>query len=128
MRDLLPLRDLLIALSPSLSGNGNHSSTFRTTFHDDNSGALSLAHLEPGRVTSRSKHYAVKRRYIGSEGSLILMDRTKSKWFKSQPIFKELTFLQRDSPRSGFKQSGNCCVVGESCHASFYYNLRGNFY
>jgi hypothetical protein len=60
MRDLLPLRELLIALSPSITKNGRHPTTFRTTVHEDNTGALSLANLEPGRNTPRSKHYAVK--------------------------------------------------------------------
>jgi hypothetical protein len=71
--DLLPLRELLIALSPSITLNGRHPTTFRTTVHEDNSGALSLANLEPGRGTPRSKHYAVKlhwfRSKLVSEGS-----------------------------------------------------------
>jgi hypothetical protein len=54
MRDLLPLRELLISLSPSLGGSDRHRSTFRTTVHEDNQGALSLANMEQGRVTPRS--------------------------------------------------------------------------
>jgi hypothetical protein len=58
MRDVLPLRELLIALSPSITQDGRHPTTFKTTVHEDNTGALSLAKLEPGRNTPRSKHYA----------------------------------------------------------------------
>jgi hypothetical protein len=67
MRDLLPLRELLIALSPSVTLNGRHPTTFRTSVHEDNSGALSLANLEPGRGTPRSKHYAVKLHWFRSK-------------------------------------------------------------
>jgi hypothetical protein len=67
MRDLLPFRELLISLSPSISARGRHQSTFRTTVHEDNVGALSLANLEPGRSTPRSKHYAVKLHWFRSK-------------------------------------------------------------
>ena len=67
MRDLLPLRELLIALSPSITVNGKHPITFRTTVHEDNAGAFSLANLEPGRFTPRSKHYAVKLHWFRSK-------------------------------------------------------------
>lgn len=67
MRDLLPLRELLIALSPSITMKGRHPTTFRTTVHEDNSGAWSLANLEPGRNTPRSKHYAVKLHWFRSK-------------------------------------------------------------
>jgi hypothetical protein len=65
-RDLLPFRELLIALSPSITQNGRHSATFRTTVHEDNSGAWSLANLEPGRLTPRSKQYAMKLHWFRS--------------------------------------------------------------
>ena len=32
----------------------------RTKVWEDNTGALTLANLEPGRTTSRSKHFAIK--------------------------------------------------------------------
>jgi hypothetical protein len=52
MRDLLPLRELLITLSPSITVNGRHPTTFRTTVHEDNSGAWSLANLVGSRQDS----------------------------------------------------------------------------
>jgi hypothetical protein len=67
VRDLLPLRKLLIALSPAITLNGRHPTTFRTSVHEDISGALSLANLEPGRGTPRSKHYAVKLHWFRSK-------------------------------------------------------------
>ncbi|KAG7374494.1 reverse transcriptase RNA-dependent DNA polymerase [Nitzschia inconspicua] len=67
MRELLPFRELLLSLAPSIGINTSHLSTFRTTVHEDNAGALSLAKLEPGRITPRSKHYAVKLHWFRSK-------------------------------------------------------------
>jgi hypothetical protein len=64
---VLPLRDLLIALSPSIGVHDNHDTSFKTTLHEDNAGALTLANLEPGRITPRSKHYAVKLHWFRSK-------------------------------------------------------------
>jgi hypothetical protein len=68
------MRELLIALSPSITVNGKHPTTLRTTVHVDNSGAWSPANSEPGRYTPRSKYSAVKlhwfRSKIVSDGSL----------------------------------------------------------
>ncbi len=36
------------------------TATFKTTLHEDNTGAMILAKMEPGRMTPRSKHYGVK--------------------------------------------------------------------
>ena len=38
----------------------------KTTVWEDNNGALKLATLEPGRITPRSKHYAVKYHWLRS--------------------------------------------------------------
>lgn len=40
--------------------------TFKTTVHEDNMGALTLARLEPGRTTPRSKFYAIKTHWFRS--------------------------------------------------------------
>ena len=51
---------------------GLHQSTndqlinFRATVHEDNQGALTLANLEPGRDTPRSKFYALKLHWFRS--------------------------------------------------------------
>jgi hypothetical protein len=40
--------------------------TFKTTVHEDNMGGLTLAKLEPGRSTPRSKFYAIKMHWFRS--------------------------------------------------------------
>jgi hypothetical protein len=64
MRELLPFRDLLLTLLPALGVVTSHLTSFKTTVHEDNAGALALANLEPGRITPRSKHYAVKMHWF----------------------------------------------------------------
>ncbi len=39
---------------------------FKTTVHEDNTGALKLATMEPGRMTPRSKFYDVKVHWFRS--------------------------------------------------------------
>ena len=60
MRTLLPIRsqliELLDAIGMSVTLLGN--STIRSIAHEDNSSALSLATDQ--RITSRTRHYAVK--------------------------------------------------------------------
>jgi hypothetical protein len=41
--------------------------TIKTTVYEDNSGALTLAKLEPDRMTPRSKHYGVKYHWFRSK-------------------------------------------------------------
>jgi hypothetical protein len=74
MRDILPLKDLTkaIVISLGLDGIGliefkatirektHKTTTFNTTLHEDNNGCMTLAKMEPGRMTPRSKHYGVK--------------------------------------------------------------------
>jgi hypothetical protein len=40
--------------------------TFKTIVDEDNMGALTLANLEPGRTTPRSKLYAIKMHWFHS--------------------------------------------------------------
>ena len=71
MRDVLPLRNLTKVVAKAVGIPEEHLSTFKTTCHEDNNGALSLANLEPGRNTPRSKFYDVKvhwfRSHIGKD-------------------------------------------------------------
>ena len=39
---------------------------FKVSVHEDNAGAKILAEMEPGRMTPRSKHYAVKYHWFRS--------------------------------------------------------------
>jgi hypothetical protein len=43
-----------------------HLITFKMTVLEDNQGALTLAKLEPGRTTPRSKFYAIKHHWFRS--------------------------------------------------------------
>ena len=60
MRDLLPLKSLLKEIASSIGLNHDDASLIQTKVWEDNNGALTLANLEPGRQTSRSKHFAIK--------------------------------------------------------------------
>jgi hypothetical protein len=60
MRDLLPFKHLMVELAKSIGLNHEDVGTIKTKVWEDNNGALILANLEPGRQTSRSKHFAIK--------------------------------------------------------------------
>ena len=60
MREVIPLQTLFTTLGTAIGINQDILTSFRTTVHEDNAGTLTLANMEPGRVTPRSKHYAVK--------------------------------------------------------------------
>jgi hypothetical protein len=73
MREVLPLRNLVTTLAKALNINEMCESNFRCTAHEDNSACETLANLEPGRVTPRSKFYDVKVHWFRS----MLNDRIK---------------------------------------------------
>ena len=60
MRDLLPFKSLMVELAISMGMHHEDLAKIRTKVWEDNSGALVLTNLEPGRTTSRSKHFAIK--------------------------------------------------------------------
>ena len=60
MREVLPLRTLVQTVAKGLHIDEHCLSTFKTTVWEDNIGALTLANLEPGQTTPRSKFYNVK--------------------------------------------------------------------
>jgi hypothetical protein len=57
---------LFLAVSRGIGLGDDVTTTFKTTVWEDNNGALSLANMEPGRMTPRSKHYAVKYHWFRS--------------------------------------------------------------
>ena len=67
MKDVIPLRTLFTTLGSSIGIDDNLLTTFPTTVHEDNFGCLTLARMEPGRTTPRSKHYAVKIHWFRSK-------------------------------------------------------------
>ena len=60
MRDLLPFKALMTEIVSNMGLTIKKVSKIRTTVWEDNNGALTLAKLEPGRTTSRSKHFTIK--------------------------------------------------------------------
>ena len=60
MQEVIPLRNVIKAVAEGLDINQDCVASFRTTVWEDNMGALTLANLEPGQSTPRSKFYDVK--------------------------------------------------------------------
>jgi hypothetical protein len=65
MCEVIPLRGLVHSVAKGV-GLGKCLTTFHTTVHEDNSGALALANLDPGQHTPRSKFYDVKVHWFRS--------------------------------------------------------------
>ena len=60
MREVIPLRRTVKAVAHGCKLHDACETTFLTTVWEDNMGALTLANLDPGRNTPRSKFYDVK--------------------------------------------------------------------
>jgi hypothetical protein len=59
-KDLISVVGIIRELSVAVGLDDNFHAKLHIKIHEDNSGALALAKLEPGRMTPRSKHYALK--------------------------------------------------------------------
>lgn len=72
MREVLPLRSLVKVISKGCGIERACETSFRTTVWEDNNGALTLANLDPGQQTPRSKHYDCRvhwfRSHLNSSG------------------------------------------------------------
>jgi len=66
LRAAIPLLSVCKAVARGLGLQNERIVTFRATLHEDNMGALTLATLEPGRDTPRSKFYALKLHWFRS--------------------------------------------------------------
>ena len=66
MREVLPLRELTKGVAKGLGVADDIVTNFKTTVWEDNNGALSLANLEPGQHTPRSKFYDCKVHWFRS--------------------------------------------------------------
>jgi hypothetical protein len=66
MRELLPFKNLVETVASLVGLNTTDATQFKTTVHEDNIGALTLANMEPGRMTPRSKFYAIKMHWFRS--------------------------------------------------------------
>ena len=60
MREVIPLRETVKAVAEGLGISHMCETSFLTTVWEDNMGAWTLANLEPGQSTPRSKFYDVK--------------------------------------------------------------------
>ena len=66
MKSVLPLLDLLKTVARGVGMTEDQSTKFKTTVWEDNNGALTLANMEPGRFTPRSKFYAIRMHWFRS--------------------------------------------------------------
>ena len=66
LRAAIPMIAVCKAVMKGLGMGTNRLVTFRATLHEDNIGALTLAKLEPGRNTPRSKFYALRLHWFRS--------------------------------------------------------------
>ena len=66
MREVLPLRELVSTVAKGCNIDPKCLTTFKTTAWEDNMGALTLANLDPGHQTPRSKFYDVKVHWFRS--------------------------------------------------------------
>ena len=83
LKSVLPLRELLTHVAEGVGLSKEYTTTFKTTVWEDNMGALTLANLEPGRITPRSKYYAVKmhwfRQHISDRLRVVKVDTTQQR-------------------------------------------------
>jgi hypothetical protein len=66
MREVLPLRETVKVLVKGLKLSHPISTSFKTTVWEDNMGALTLANMDPGRTTARSRHFDSKVHWFRS--------------------------------------------------------------
>ena len=66
MKSVIPLLELLRAVGKGVGMSEEQRTKFKTTVWDNNMGALTLANMEPGRMTPRSKFYAIKYHWFRS--------------------------------------------------------------
>jgi hypothetical protein len=59
-KDLFPIVDLIRELGAAVGLDISSVANMHIKIQEDNVGALTLASLEPQRMTPRSKHYAIK--------------------------------------------------------------------
>jgi hypothetical protein len=76
LRAAIPSMDVCKYVISGFNITKKHLVTFKTTVHEGNQGALTLARLEPGRTTPRSKFYAIKHHWFRSW----LMTLRSGKW------------------------------------------------
>lgn len=93
MRDVLPARDLFKTVGSAVGITEEQLTTFKTTVWEDNNGCLTLARLEPGQNTPRSKHYAVKVHWFRSHlaPNRVVVERIDTSIQRADVMTKALT-------------------------------------
>ena len=66
MKEALPLRNLVAVMAKGFGLDKKCVTKFKTTVWEDNMGALTLANLDPGQNTPRSKFYDVRVHWFRS--------------------------------------------------------------
>jgi hypothetical protein len=66
MREVIPLRALIQHVGRGVGVDDHILTSFKTTIWEDNNGALTLANLDPGQQTPRSKFYDCKVHWFRS--------------------------------------------------------------
>ena len=82
-KDLVPVTAIVKELSRAVGFSDSVASNLHIKVHEDNVGALTLANLEPRRMTPRSKHYAIKyhwfREYVANPVNKVSIVKIDSK-------------------------------------------------
>jgi hypothetical protein len=94
LRSAIPFMDICRYVIENFKlAAGESLVTFKTTVHEDNLGALTLAKLEPGRHTPRSKFYAIKLHWFRSwlKPKEIELEYIESKFQKADIFTKPLS-------------------------------------
>ena len=60
MREVLPLLNLAKEISKGVRMSPEEKTVLKTTVWEDNNGYITLAKMEPGKMTPRSKHYGIR--------------------------------------------------------------------
>ena len=87
LRAFIPLQSVAQAVTAGLLFRKKKKVKFKATVHEDNQGALTLAKLEPGRTTIRSKFYAIKLHWFRS-------------WIQTNKI--EMEFIETHKQKADF--------------------------
>ena len=93
LRAAIPLMAVSSSINEGLGLNKDKFLTFKATVHEDNIGALTLASLEPGRHTPRSKFYALRMHWFRSwlKRDEIVITHCPTKDQKADYLTKPLT-------------------------------------
>jgi hypothetical protein len=80
MREVLPLRNLVEVVAEGTGLSPECSTSFLTTVWEDNNGALTLAKLDPGQNTARSRAFDVRAHWFRAHlGPQVIVEKIDTK-------------------------------------------------